>query len=124
MNPLMKCGHIAQGHDENNNPICVICFGITQNALIVVEENNIPSLEGRKAKCTYCGNIRDSSYDLAFFEYHGNGSYNAINSCKNCRYYEVAHNSDSRNINKNICDNFEPIGDTIDIYYCGCRGWD
>lgn len=52
MKPMMKCGHAA---------------GDTPNAFIV-EDKEI-DLTGRKARCSYCGSLRDSSPNLPFFEY-------------------------------------------------------
>jgi len=63
---LMKCGHAPNGTDSKGNPVCVICIGFTEKARIVAEE---PNLEGRTARCTYCGQERPSSTKLAFFEY-------------------------------------------------------
>jgi hypothetical protein len=102
--PLMKCGHAAQGHDGEGNPVCVICWGITAGADVV--DDAPPNLTGRIARCAYYGkkaNGRNmgcskcrrgnpcqctvpSSPDLAFFEHKPN----------------LAH----------------------DKYYCGCWGWD
>jgi hypothetical protein len=65
MKVLMKCGHTAQATDEEGNPVCAICIGITPGARIPVEP---PKLEGREAVCM-CGNRKPSSLSLAFFEY-------------------------------------------------------
>ena len=54
--PLMKCGHT------------VIC-----DCTELADEN--PSLQGRKAKCSFCGQIKDSDYDLPFFEYKPDKEY-------------------------------------------------
>jgi len=70
--PLMKCGHSANGEDENGNPVCVICAGITPDAKIVADT---PNLEGRTARCTYCGREAPSSTNLAFFEYRPDQPY-------------------------------------------------
>jgi len=72
---LMKCGHVANAIDENGNPCCAICLP-KKEAMEIKEEN--PSLEGRKAKCSDCGNIVDSSYDLSFFEYKPNEEYDSF----------------------------------------------
>lgn len=66
-NPMMKCGHVAQGEDENGNPVCVVCIGIKEGATEVAE--NQPDLKNRKAECAYCGRKRDSDLSLPFFEY-------------------------------------------------------
>ena len=73
---LMKCGHISNGTTADGQPVCVICAGITPDALIVDHEvKGKIGLEGRKARCHESKNKRledtevDSSWDLPFFEY-------------------------------------------------------
>lgn len=68
--PLMQCGHVAQGHDGNGNPVCVICVGFHHGARVV--HDNPPDLTGRRSRCTYyrsCGTECDSTYGLPFFEH-------------------------------------------------------
>ena len=67
MKPMMKCGHVANAVDKDGSPCCAICAGYTPDAFIV-EDKEI-DLTGRKAKCSYCGSLKDSSPDLPFFEY-------------------------------------------------------
>ena len=63
---MMKCGHAANAtHD--GKPICAICFGITPDAEIIAD--TAPDLTGRKARCKYCSEVRDSKASLPFFEY-------------------------------------------------------
>lgn len=68
---LMKCGHVAQGMmkgpDGVAHPACVICYGITPNAVAV--DDDPPSLAGREATCM-CGERKPSSFTLAFFAHH------------------------------------------------------
>jgi len=73
--PLMKCGHTASATTEIPNSdgtgtikiyCCASCFGITEDGKII---DNQPDLTGRKAKCSYCDKVRDSSFDLPFFSY-------------------------------------------------------
>lgn len=76
--PMMMCGHVAQGiNSETNEPVCVICVGITPNATIV--ETNLPDLTNRKARCVYygrkCKSEVDSRFNLAFFEHKPNDTY-------------------------------------------------
>ena len=66
--PLMKCGHIANAFDSNNNPCCAIC-GCYEIADVDVD------LEGRKAKCSECGKITDSNINLPFFMYQPEEEY-------------------------------------------------
>lgn len=74
---LMKCGHVAQAIDSNGKPCCAICAGIKEEAFIVAKEidvtkNPAEGLEGRKAKCPYCGETTDSRWNLPFFQYKPN----------------------------------------------------
>lgn len=116
--PLMKCGHTATGNVTGTNKrVCVSCYGISPGADVINE--NAPSLEGRKSKCTYCKTVVDSSYALPFFEYRGEGSYLAMHSCKHCWFFDTAHGRYHK------CKNFEPKGGVeFDNHYDGCRGWD
>lgn len=63
----MKCGHTANA-ERNGKPYCVIC-GCDE----VQEEK--PNLDGRKAKCSWCGKITDSSTTLAFFRHKPESEY-------------------------------------------------
>ena len=68
--PLMKCGHTANAETSDGKPCCVIC------ACFELAEKQ-PSLQGRKAKCSYCGKIVDSNYNLPFFEYKQEQEYDS-----------------------------------------------
>lgn len=103
--PLMECGHAANATWNDNGtprPSCAICAGIGGRAGLTVADGR-PSLDGRKARCTYnqknepnykgtgrncrtCGGERDSEWGLAFFEYRPHAEF--------------------------------------DLFYCGCWGWD
>ena len=83
----MKCGHAAMAIDGDNNPCCVICHG-SPGANII--DDSPPDLTGRLAKCG-CGNTRESSIGLAFFEYKGPTSYASKYMCKLCNYAIQAH---------------------------------
>ena len=63
---LMKCGHTANAEYDDGKPCCLICSP-KREAYEVVDEK--PNLTGRKAKCTDCGEIVDSNWNLPFFEY-------------------------------------------------------
>lgn len=66
---LMKCGHVAQGFNaETKEPYCVIC-----DCSEIQEE--IPNLDGRIARCSYCGNTTKSQYTLPFFEHQPDKEY-------------------------------------------------
>lgn len=62
---MMQCGHAANATKEGK-PCCAICAGLVAGSDIVALT---PNLVGRKAKCSLCGKIADSSTELAFFEY-------------------------------------------------------
>ena len=63
---LMKCGHTANAEYDDGKPCCLICSP-KREAYEVVDKK--PDLTGRKAKCTDCGEIVDSNWNLPFFEY-------------------------------------------------------
>lgn len=87
------------------------------------------NLQNRIARCD-CGREAPSSTDLAFFEYRGEGSTAATSTCKVCRYHELAHeraanDPDATHLRHILGHDFEPRGGVdVDIFYCGCRGWD
>lgn len=121
---LLTCGCVANSirtHQDGKKldpplPTCV--HGTTE----VVKE--MPDLTGRKAACTYGGNVRDSDWNLAFFEYKGPGSRDAEDVCK-CGFHRSAHTPEMRaKSHRPGCDNFQPRGPAeYDKYYCGCYGW-
>lgn len=63
---LMKCGHSQNATtriDGEDKPYCVIC------ECHELADFDSEILNGRKAKCGYCGKIIDSNENLPFFEY-------------------------------------------------------
>lgn len=68
---VMKCGHTANAKKlGTKEPVCLICLGRTKDAEIVDREaTGTEGLEGRKARCPYCGKERDSKWELPFFDY-------------------------------------------------------
>lgn len=79
-------------------------------------------LTGRVAHC-YCGTEKPSSPSLAFFEFCGEGSPEAIRRCKHCAYFDVAHEGPVPA--RYNCPGFEPNGPLDhDRFYCGHAGWD
>lgn len=74
---LMKCGHTANAEYDNGKPCCLICSP-KREAYEVVDEK--PDLTGRKAKCTDCGEIVDSNWNLPFFEYCPDKEYDRFYS--------------------------------------------
>ncbi len=71
-----------------------------------------------------------SSTDLAFFEFLGEGSTDAMNRCKTCGFHVDAHERardliENPHLAKIAGHDFEPKGGSeFDRFYCGCRGWD
>ena len=62
---IMPCGCRVAGRNMTTGlPVCVVHN--TQGTVLVNEKE---LLKGRKAKCIWCGNIRDSSFNLPFFKY-------------------------------------------------------
>lgn len=61
-NVLLKCGHIAQGVNSKNMPVCIICD--------CCEIADKPDLKNRIAYCTDCHREAKSSYALPFFKYN------------------------------------------------------
>ena len=49
----------------NAQPVCASCFGLTPDAEVIVQ---CPILDGRFAKCSYCGKMEKSALSLAFFK--------------------------------------------------------
>ena len=96
-------------------------------------------LTGRTARCA-CGQTIASTSELAaFLEYRGPDSTYASQTCKHCRYHDVAHDPEhmarlvpDRDGNRRktvveagICPGFEAIGPAdCDTFYCGHAGWD
>lgn len=96
-------------------------------------------LEGRTARC-YCGSTAPSSRNLAFFEFRGEGSREASETCGVCGFHEIAHDPTAEhmarieggatryeNLMKRVggIHDFTPKGGVdTDRFYCGCRGWD
>jgi hypothetical protein len=72
--PMMKCGHAANATDgKTGKPCCVICIGIKPGADIV---DDVPSLEGRFAVCSYGNHGKvPSSTNLAFFSHKPNAPF-------------------------------------------------
>ncbi len=64
---LMKCGHTANAtYGEDNKPCCLICAPKPEAFEVITK---LPDLTGRKARCSDCGKIVDSNWNLPFFEY-------------------------------------------------------
>lgn len=122
--PMMGCGHVANGRVEVNGewvPCCVICSGIHPGAATPVGG---PDLTGRHSHCT-CGVTVPSSLSLPFFEFRGEGSRVALESCGTCGYNLVAHTDEVRSRNPKVCKDFVPRGAMDqDTHYCGHAGWD
>ena len=71
--PMMKCGHAANGVKDNGDPVCVICVGDGTGYDEV--DDDAPSLEGRMSICLYCKRTRPSHTGLPFFSYRPDKKY-------------------------------------------------
>jgi hypothetical protein len=138
---LMKCGCVAQGVRTMSRGVPIdppIPACLTHDCIESADSK--PDLTGRMAKCTYShanpkGRQRPekspvpSSFDLAFFEYCGEGSREATELCK-CGYHKVAHEKNggkcpANSRTKPPSRKFTPKGpQEFDRFYCGCFGWD
>lgn len=71
MPAMMKCGHVGNA-TIHGKPACIICYPGPGS----VEVDESPqALMDRKAKCGICGNVRDSSINLPFFEHRADMEY-------------------------------------------------
>jgi hypothetical protein len=119
--PMMKCGCAAQGTiqrwgETEKKPGCIVheCTDVAETE---------PDLSQRMARCG-CGRTEPSSPNLAFFEFTGEGSRTATETCE-CGYNRTAHTDEIRGRNEGVCATFKPQGaQRFDRFYCGCRGWD
>lgn len=68
---LMMCGCLSTGVDAKGRPVCASHVGIEPGAEVVNE--NPPNLDGRRAKCRYCENIRPSGFNLPYFRWNPEG---------------------------------------------------
>ena len=66
---IMKCGHYANA-EKDGKPYCVIC------SCDEIADYQ-PILTNRKAKCKYCGEIKDSNFNLPFFEFRPAQEYDS-----------------------------------------------
>lgn len=117
---LLSCGCRANSISKGK-PSCLVHAGLGIDINPVPD----PDLTGRKAKCTCCSTFKPSSLSLWFFEFRGEGSPDAIHTCKNCGFYDSAHTPEKQLKNEYICKNFEAHGAwDYDLFYCSCRGCD
>lgn len=82
----------------------------------------------RIARCT-CGKTETSHSELPMFQFRGEGSRAATETCGECNYHPIAHEraKDPTQLHlKHIRGHeFSPAGSfDFDLFYCGCRGWD
>ena len=68
---LMKCGHVSTAIDlKTGKPVCSICAPAKDGMTVErVVEGATEGLEGRKARCTWCGRVTNSRWNLPFFAY-------------------------------------------------------
>lgn len=122
--PMMACGHAANASRTRKNgevfPVCAICFGIVIGADVVMAADGM-NLVGRVARCS-CLKTAPSDTSLAFFEYLGPGSRDAVEHCAVCNYHVRAHEPGKTQAGHGFTPKAE--GKPEDRFYCGCRGWD
>lgn len=128
MKPMLSCGHAANATDGHGKPSCALCAGLLTSTPIAA-----PNLDGRLARCA-CKRTVPSTLDgsLAFFEFRGEGSRAATDTCGICGYAERAHDPERtlNHLHQSVvqlgkCTGFVARGAfEYDSYYCGCRGWD
>ena len=132
--PMMKCGHLANavardhirlgmnGRPQETRelrpdiPACAMC--------LCTETAPTPNLEGRTARCSMCGNTVPSTNEgLAFFQYRGEGSKAAEETCGMCSYNIIG--CPRMQVGTLEPHDFAPRGAfEFDSFYDGCRGWD
>lgn len=138
----MKCGCVAQGVRTAERGVKIdppIPCCLTHDC--VERADSKPDLTGRFAKCTYSHvnpkgrqspgkSPVPSSFELAFFEFCGEGSREATEYCK-CGMSQKAHDDAGRIAPRKYaacmkgCTGFTPKGpQEFDRFYCGCFGWD
>lgn len=92
----------------------------------------------RVARCPRCKTEVPSRPSLPFFEDRSPGTQD--DRCATCRYNKCAHDSEhmeglvhnrdgsrhSTVVEDGRCSGFVPMteGYDVDLYYCGCGGWD
>ena len=77
--PLMKCGCVSNCWIEEDKKMIHFCL-THQEINIMNEEIN---LIDRKAQCSYCGKITDSSLTLPFFVYQKDQKFDKY-CCDKC----------------------------------------
>jgi hypothetical protein len=118
---MMKCGHAANAvhigkNGAQDTPCCAICSGIDVRGDEVAET---PSLENRKARCTYWGKTIDWKRISCGWNASQNHKFSPRpeNASENVCYCETdsdmslpffSHDADKK----------------YDEFYCGCLGWD
>jgi hypothetical protein len=89
-----------------------------------------PDLTDRVATCSgglRCDSTKPSGRNLAFFEYRGEGSRAATETCGTCGMAEGAHGEINKTTGRPGVTSHpfvERGAYDTDSYYCGCAGWD
>jgi hypothetical protein len=96
-----------------------------------------PDLTGRLARCCDEAPVRPSSTNLAFFEFRGEGSREATETCGVCRMHRCVHDPDYHLTLVRGMRGYELFVERygehdfvargaveFDLYYCGHSGWD
>lgn len=127
LNPRSPRYHLHMGRGKRGSGVGGRVAVSEQMALAQSVINEQPELSGRQARCSSCKTLIPSSPKLPLFEFRGEGSKAATETCAHCHYGLIAHTSKiaGRRVDSKVCYDFEPIGAwEYDLYYCGCRGWD
>lgn len=106
--PMMKCGHAANAHNKDGDPVCVICLGGPGHEV----DDAAPDLSERKARCTYYGKrSADGRYRSTNESNYGDRTPGATCKCEEPSSNKLPF--------------FRTHEDReFDEFYCGCHGWD
>lgn len=132
---VMKCGCTSGSQRYIRETDSYVPSCITHNCIEIMEEADIPSLEGRKSRCSNCGREVDSSWHLPFFEYGGHAlsAPRWLLTVRNDLLHILWKNEvwrGPKDIKDTIgtwidtCNRMIKEQSTVDKHYCGCAGWD
>jgi len=105
--PMMMCGHAANATTGDGKPSCVICAGLTPDALIVNETP--PLFLGRMARCSYYNTLpKGRNHEGPERDGCKKGNFCLCEKPSNTNLAFFQHNPTRE----------------YDEFYCGCYGWD
>lgn len=105
--PMMKCGHAANATNSAGGQTCVICVGLTNDAVSEDDMFCQEDLVGRLARCSYFNSVstgrnHESNYNCK----RGEKCLCEVSSDTSLPFFS-----------------WTPLKD-FDEFYCGCWGWD